>query len=223
MKYKVLILLLFFMNGCASSRYPIIETGTTGTYHIVNKKETLWSISNKYNIDINELIEINRIPNGNKIEKGQRIFIPKKDDTIQSVSEKQKKTLEIIETKGERFIWPVKGSILSSFGQKKGESLNNGIDIKVPVGSSVKASKSGTVTFCSDVFKGYGKTIIIDHGDGYQTVYAYNSANLTSEGDFVRQDQVIAKSGSSGRAQQPSLHFEIRKKHNPVNPINFLG
>ena len=70
--------------------------------------------------------------------------------------------------------------------------------------------------------KGYGKIIIIDHGDGYQSVYAYNSLNLVKNGDYVKQNQVIAKAGKGGRAVTPSLHFEIRKKDKPRNPFHYL-
>jgi murein DD-endopeptidase MepM/ murein hydrolase activator NlpD len=223
MKYRfIYICLLFFITGCATTMYPPVHSGVKGAYHIVRPKETLWSIAKQYAVNVNVLAQVNRIPDTNKIEKGQRIFIPEK--TVEqniSLPKKQRK-IEITNVYGENFNWPVKGQIISSFGQKKGGSTNNGIDIKVSEGTDIRASKSGTVTFYSDAFKGYGKTLIIDHGNGYQTVYAYNSIMYPKEGDFVKQGQIIARSGKTGRAKTASLHFEIRKKHAPVNPRKLL-
>jgi len=70
--------------------------------------------------------------------------------------------------------------------------------------------------------KGFGKTIIIDHGDGFSTVYAYNSQLVVKLGDRVTRKMVIAKIGDTGRAQSPRLHFEIRKNKIPKNPFYYL-
>ncbi len=122
----------------------------------------------------------------------------------------------------ERFVWPVKGSVVSSFGSKAGQAKNKGIDICAARGMSVLASRSGKVVFCDNAFRGFGKTIIIDHGDAFQTVYAYNAAILVNLGDIVEQRTEIAKVGSTGRANGPTLHFEIRKNGEPQNPFSYL-
>jgi len=67
-----------------------------------------------------------------------------------------------------------------------------------------------------------GKTVILDHGNNFQTVYSYNSDILVKVGDLVSQNTVIAKVGRTGRARQPSLHFEVRKNGEPQNPIYYL-
>jgi murein DD-endopeptidase MepM/ murein hydrolase activator NlpD len=77
--------------------------------------------------------------------------------------------------------------------------------------------------FVSQALKGFGKTLIIDHNDGYETVYAYNSELLIKQGDSVRQNDCIARVGSSGRASGPMLHFEIRKGGQPQNPLSYLS
>jgi lipoprotein NlpD len=79
------------------------------------------------------------------------------------------------------------------------------------------------VVYRDSQLKGFGQTIIIDHGDGYQTVYSYNSAILVNVGDDVRQRDAIAKVGSSGRAKEPTLHFEIRRNGEPHNPEFYLS
>lgn len=124
--------------------------------------------------------------------------------------------------KNERFVWPVRGSVIAGFGQMVAKTSNKGIDIKADVGEDVVASRSGRVVFCDDKMKGFGKTVILDHGNNLQTVYAYNSDILVRVGDVVRQREVIARAGKTGRASEASLHFEIRKSGEAVNPMSYL-
>jgi murein DD-endopeptidase MepM/ murein hydrolase activator NlpD len=123
---------------------------------------------------------------------------------------------------GPYFVWPARGEVISCFGSKFDRSKNKGVDIRVDEGTDIRASKSGRVVFCDEKFKGFGKTVIIDHGSRYQTVYAYNSIILVKVGDEVSQNTVIARSGSTGRAKEPSLHFEIRKDGRPEDPLSYL-
>ena len=122
-----------------------------------------------------------------------------------------------------QFAWPVRGEVISFFGSKFDRSKNKGIDIMCSIDTDVRASHAGKVVFCDDKFKGYGKTVIIDHGNDFQTVYAYNSSILVKVGDAVEQNSVIARSGRSGRAKVPSLHFEIRRSGEGVNPLSYLS
>ncbi|MFA5145830.1 MAG: M23 family metallopeptidase [Candidatus Omnitrophota bacterium] len=120
------------------------------------------------------------------------------------------------------FSWPIKGTIASSFGENVDHIKNKGLDILARAGSEVRAARAGKVVFKDDKFKGFGKTVIIDHGDGYQTVYAYNSQVLVNIGDPIAQNDVIAMVGTSGRAKVPCLHFEIRKNGEPQDPSGLL-
>jgi murein DD-endopeptidase MepM/ murein hydrolase activator NlpD len=113
------------------------------------------------------------------------------------------------------FIWPLQGAILANEGIE-------GINIKAYEGQPVKATKSGIVTFVSDNMTGYGKTITIKHSDGFISIYAYNSENLVKIDQIVKQGDIIAKAGSTGRATQPQLHFRLFKNETPVNPLNYL-
>ena len=122
----------------------------------------------------------------------------------------------------EYFAWPVRGSILAPFGSKVDNVINKGIDIRVREGSSVLAARSGRVVYCDSHLKGFGKTIIIDHGEGLQTVYSYNSDILVNVGASVAQHETIARAGRTGRAKEPSLHFEVRKDGEPQNPLYYL-
>lgn len=119
-----------------------------------------------------------------------------------------------------RFLWPTIGRISSPFG-KRGREFHTGVDIAASVGTPVKAADSGTVTFAG-WNGGYGRLIIVDHGNGFTTYYAHNSKLLVGVGDKVEKGQTISLVGSSGRSTGPHLHFEIRKNGEPLNPLNFF-
>ncbi|MCX5715458.1 MAG: M23 family metallopeptidase [Candidatus Omnitrophica bacterium] len=121
------------------------------------------------------------------------------------------------------FTWPVAGTVASYFGNPVYGAKNKGIDINCAEGAPVTASKSGKVVFCQDRVKGLGKVIIIDHLDGFSTVYSGNSENMVKAGDYIKQGQVIAKAGSGGRGASTRVHFEIRKRHTPQNPLDYLN
>lgn len=115
--------------------------------------------------------------------------------------------------------WPVRGKRLNAFGGKRGESLRwEGIRIVAGAGDSVKAIHSGRVVF-ADWLKGSGLLMIIDHGDGYMSLYANNESLLHATGDWVETGETIATVGNSGGRRENSLYFEIRRNGNPVDPI----
>ncbi|KAA6205923.1 MAG: M23 family peptidase [Candidatus Tokpelaia sp.] len=120
-------------------------------------------------------------------------------------------------------LWPVKGNIISSYGQRTGTSTNDGIDIAVPEGTKVKAADKGIVIYAGDGLKEFGNTILIRHDDNIVTVYGHNSKLLVQRGQQVERDEDIALSGSSGNASVAKLHFEVRKNSSPVNPMKYLS
>ncbi|HPM42531.1 MAG TPA: M23 family metallopeptidase [Candidatus Omnitrophota bacterium] len=120
------------------------------------------------------------------------------------------------------FSWPLRGNIVSYFQEASGDFRNKGIDINGIEGECVKASESGKVVYSDTRMRGFGMTIIIDHGADTQTVYAYNSELLVKTGDRIKKGDPIAKVGSTGRAKTPTLHFEIRKNGEPVDPLKYL-
>lgn len=123
--------------------------------------------------------------------------------------------------------WPTSGEISSYYGWRKSpfggrsESFHDGIDIANDSGTKVCAAADGQV-----VFAGwqpvYGRTILIEHGHGFTTKYAHNSALLVEEGDRVKKGQVIARMGTSGRSTGPHLHFSIMKWDQTLDPLIYL-
>lgn len=124
-------------------------------------------------------------------------------------------------------MWPVEGRLLSSFGQRNdpfsGEgAYHAGVDIAAPSGTPVQATASGTVTQLGGI-NGYGKLVIVDHGNGYETYYAHLSQIDVIEGQQIRRGETIGEVGSTGRATGPHLHYEVRLNNVPVNPYRFLA
>ncbi|MED5492749.1 peptidoglycan DD-metalloendopeptidase family protein [Halopseudomonas pachastrellae] len=115
--------------------------------------------------------------------------------------------------------WPARGTLLARF-QSNG-SLNKGIDIAGQLGEPVKAAADGAVVYAGRGLIGYGDMIIIKHDETFLSAYAHNSRLLVKEGDQVKVGQVIAEMGSSG-TDRVKLHFEIRRKGQPVDPLTYL-
>ncbi len=219
MKKIIFILSLIttlFLTGCATAPIsPRVKKEAKGIYHHVNKGETLLQIAKAYNVDEQQIARANRLSDIDNISIGQLLFIPKTTASL-------KRNIFRPTHKKENFIWPLKGRICSFYNTFQDEMKNKGIDIAAKKNTIIVAARSGKISFVSDNLKGYGKIIIIDHPDNYQTVYAYNSENLATNRQFVMQDEPIAKVGSSGRAEFPCLHFEIRKDHRTHNPLDYL-
>lgn len=162
-----------------------------------------------------------------KPEKADEVSLPKAEKAIAStadITQEAKKAAVIAPqaTGLSKMRWPVRGRVLSHYGQREGTATNDGMDIIVPEGTSVKAAESGTVIYAGDGLKEFGKTILIRHEDNVVTVYGHNSKILVQRGQQVHRGDEIAKSGISGNASTPKLHFEVRKNSTPVNPVKYL-
>jgi murein DD-endopeptidase MepM/ murein hydrolase activator NlpD len=124
-------------------------------------------------------------------------------------------------------LWPVEGRLMSSFGGRtdpfSGEgAIHKGVDLEAPMGTPVRAAADGIVVH-ADWESGYGKLVIVDHGNGLQTYYGHLSRFDVLPGQEVRRGEIIARSGASGRVTSPHLHYEVRLGGTPVNPYPFLA
>ncbi len=121
-----------------------------------------------------------------------------------------------------QFIWPTKGDVLRKFGKGPDGRLNEGLDISAAAGTKIVAAADGEVIVSGTPLAGFGNMIAIQHSGEYMTVYAHNRVNLVKKGDKVKQGQVIAEVGDTGRATVPHLHFEIRHKLATIDPLTLL-
>jgi murein hydrolase activator len=123
--------------------------------------------------------------------------------------------------------FPVKGRILSTFGKNENPKFNTftlqkGIEIEAAIGAEVRSVHEGRVLY-SDWFKGYGKILIIDHGEGYYTLSGHVSSLLKQIGEEVRRGDVVALAGDTGSLRGPCLYFEIRHRGKPLDPLEWLA
>lgn len=129
--------------------------------------------------------------------------------TTQETAAEVKRTLALI--------WPIDGRLSQYF-----TGYHSGIDIEGSSGTEIKAVESGTVVLVASSAYGYGSHVIIDHGDGLQTLYAHLSKFSVAEGQTVTQGDIVGLRGSTGRSSGPHLHFEIIKNGIKVNPLTIL-
>ena len=206
------------MTGCISlqTQEEIAVTKSPapirqGIYHKVKKGETLWRIAETYDVSVSNIARVNNIPKAAKIEKNQLVFIPG-----------ARKVLDIILDAGHSqndFIWPIKGKVIKYFHERYGNAVNKGIGIKARVGDEVKAARTGRVVF-ADYLSGYGYTVILDHSDGFHSVYANNSKLFVKLGELVLKNTALARVGHNRNLAY--VHFQIRKKSIEDNPLYYL-
>lgn len=208
-------------------------------YHTVRRGETVYGISRAYEVDTTSLARINRIGQPYTIRVGQRLQLPA--DARQSARgsaastrtasrgtassaprPRSKPALPAPPRRKGAFIWPVEGKVVSTFGPKAGGLHNDGVNIAVPEGTSVRASQAGVVAYAGNELKGYGNLLLIRHADGWVTAYAHNSKLLVKRGAKVTKGQSIALAGSTGSVTTPQVHFEVRKGTKAVNPKSVL-
>ena len=121
-----------------------------------------------------------------------------------------------------RFRWPVRGRVIAGFGPKGDGAHNDGINLAVPMGTSVHAAEDGVVAYAGNELKGYGKLILVRHSGNWVSAYAHSSEILVKRGQTIRRGQVIAKAGQTGGVVKPQLHFELRRGSRPVDPVKHL-
>lgn len=121
-----------------------------------------------------------------------------------------------------QFGWPLTGQILSPFGRGGEGQRNNGINISAVRGTPVLASADGVVLYAGDEIQVHGGLVLLNHGGGWITAYANMEDLQVARGQRIERGQMIARAGDTGQAEQPQLHFEIRRNRQPVNPAQHL-
>jgi lipoprotein YgeR len=186
---------------------PVTQDQPGALYHKVMRGETLWRIARMYGTDVDRIAQANNIQDATQLETGSRLLIPGGSPKEPSVTGVQ----------GEDFIWPVSGAVVCAFGQPYKGVINKGLIISPGANVEVKASRSGTVVFYNDDFLNFGKTLIVDHGDGFMTVYAgFNNVSV-KPGDIIQRGSEIAQAAGH------NIHFEIRKGVQSQNPAFYLS
>lgn len=173
------------------------------------RKKTLGSIRQSIADDKNYLAELQRNETRLKAE-------------IAKAAKRNAIPMDGLERQKGKLPWPLKGSVLHSFGTRQTGQINwKGVVLSATYGQQVKAVYPGTVVF-AEYLRGYGLVVLLDHGKGDMTLYGYNQALLKKEGDKVTAGEVIALAGDTGGQNRPSLYFEIRRNSEAQNPRHWM-
>lgn len=121
------------------------------------------------------------------------------------------------------FGWPLRGRLISGYGLKPDGQKNEGLNIAAPMGTSVFASRAGTVAYAGNELRGFGSMVLVRHTGGMFSVYAHLDQISVSKGATVTKGQVVGTVGQSGGMTEPQLHFEIRQNSTPQDPMRYLG
>lgn len=200
---------LLVLSGCGAKR---------GVYHVVRPGETLSEIGRSYGVPYRQIAAKNRLRDPDRIFPGQKLLIP----GATRKRREEREEVDIPRPGRGSLAWPVTRGVLTSAFGPRGRSFHDGIDIAAPAGTPVRAVADGRVLY-SERLRGYGRLVVLRHGGGFVTLYAHNRENHVRKGEFVRKGDVIATVGDSGRTTGPNLHFEIRYRNVPRDPLEFLA
>ena len=219
-----------------------VEPDLVSVKHVVEKGQTVYRIAKSYGLSVEELIAANNLDATGELKVGQELWVPgaaKQAKVAQydspepeatatarrgpTGSEKRPGQTRAVKVGKQEGVlqWPVRGVLYAKFG-RKGKEGHDGIDLAAPAGSVVKTAGAGTVLFAGDQ-RGYGLIVLVEHDSHLITLYAHNRDLRVKTGQKVREGQVVATVGDSGKTSGPHLHFEVRKDGVPTDPLDFLG
>jgi len=206
------------VKSTTASQPPVSAEKTT---HIVKKGDTLWRISKSFGVSVETILKANHIPNTKDLKVGQKLIIPASGKSYTSPATHSSYTPASnitggISSKG--FIWPVKGQVVSQFGEVRNGVKNMGICILPQSGQKIVAAKNGTVEAVTDADDG-SHVIVIKHSGGIRTIYGCRSNPTVGEGSYVELGQPIT---SIEQSRPQEVNFKIYVKDKPVNPMSYL-
>jgi murein DD-endopeptidase MepM/ murein hydrolase activator NlpD len=212
-----------------------------GSYKVL-RGDTLYKIARSHHVTVDELLRANPNISASHLAPGMTLTVPgaggaraTRPAPTRASSPAPRvapipgpRARPVASSKGDNpyLEWPVSGTVTANFGWKDGKP-HTGIDISAGLGTVVRAAATGKVIF-SGQMRGYGNVVILDHLNGFFTVYGHNQRNLVHKGGSgaprtVQRGQAVAKVGATGDAVAPQLHFEVRKLNQAVDPFRYLA
>jgi len=196
------------------------------TVHVVAPGENLYRIALHYGVSVEDVASANGIRDETQLAAGTRLTIPRPrrsslerpllpPDRLRAIAQG-----DALEDGGLRFAWPLHGTVTSRFGWRRSR-MHEGIDIAARSGAPVHAAEAGHVIYAGRL-GGYGNVVVVRHGQLYESVYAHNRRFRVQRGARVRKGDVIAEVGATGNASAPHVHFEVRRRDDPRDPLLFL-
>jgi LysM repeat protein len=189
----------------------LVVPSQKGVLVSVKKERSLSEIADRYRVPLATVARANHLEHDTPLEPGQEIFVPGGRPLDRGT-----------------FIWPLVnfGRISSGFGYRthpiyRRRLWHSGIDLTAGYGTPIRAARSGRVTSCG-WNGGLGKTVVIRHDNGFQTVYGHCAKIHVKRNQYIKKGQTIASVGNTGISTGPHLHFEVRKGGRAVNPLRYL-
>lgn len=219
-------------NSTIKPGQKLIILPGSGVNHEVVSGDTIASIAKKYQADSQAIVKANNLASSGAIKKGDLLFIPngiKPTQVVSSYKPKPKASapaqtanvniddLPAASDSGAKFQWPLISTRITQYFSWR----HTGVDVGDKVGQPIYAAESGKVER-SGWNSGYGYNVIINHGNGVETLYGHSSKLLVEDGDTVERGQIIALIGSTGWSTGPHLHFEVRVGGVRQNPLNYI-
>ncbi len=224
------------MMGMLAAGLACSSSSPSGFYHHVRPGENLYRIGLRYDVSPKVLARANGVADVRSIRVGSRLWIPQAAGSVrarqssgagartarptQAAEARRLARLDAQRSADLRFAWPLRGRLTSRFGRRGGQS-HDGLDLAARPGSPILAAEAGRV-IKSGWLGDYGNVVILKHSGHYRSVYAHDSKSLVRRGSFVEKGDRIALVGTSGRTTGPHLHFEIRRRESPRDPLLYL-
>ncbi len=199
----------------------------TGATHTIKSGDTLNSIASRYKAKQEDILMVNKLTDASELKIGAKIIIPDGIPPASFISTPKPSSgfadigsiFKPAPAMAGKLNWPTTAKKVTQYYRGW---LHSGIDIGAKTGQPIYAAEDGVVITSGWNAGGYGYYIIIDHGNGFHTLYAHASKLYVKSGEKVQKGDVIATIGSTGRSTGPHIHFEVRVNGNRVNPLDYL-
>lgn len=205
--------------------------------YIVRSGDTGLSLAHRYQVSWQRIISLNHLQPPYRLREGMKLLLPTASLKNQETRDNHLNVKQIVggaqpaadhrhnnDKAGQplHFGWPARGAVLRQYGRTENGHVNNGLDISASMGSPVFAAEDGHVAYTGTHISVLGGVILIQHTQGWTSVYGHLDKIRVKQGDFVKKGEVIASAGESGNTPRPQLHFEIRHGLKAVNPARLL-
>lgn len=218
-----LVLGLFFCANCGVAQADY----TVGTrVYLAEAGDTFAILERRLGFEGELLAAMNNLSPGYCCRGGEKILLPVEPPSGLTTLASRGSYAEALRASGSGSkIWqePLQGVLTSAFASSRGDSNHHGLDIAADTSSPIKAAHNGTVLEAGWKNSVYGYAVVIDHGNGWQTLYGHCSKVLVNPGDTVKQGQKIALVGSTGNSTGPHLHLELKKDGVYLNPNAYFS
>ncbi len=197
--------------------------------HILSQGQDLYKIAEQHGVSLSALVHQNKIKDPSHLRVGDPILLPASiSENAEPIRKRRmmlfKKSLfqQPPKRAGSRFERPISGPVLAGFGRQGHGNYNDGINLEANKGTPIQAAENGIVVYSGKDIKSFGNLLLIKHEGGWLTAYGHLDKISVKKGDIIKRGDKIGTVGTTGHVSKPQLHFEIRRRGKPVDPIFYL-